>query len=88
MRLFNDRLYSENLQLDSTGRIRIDDWEMNSDVQQAVADIWPNITSETLYSLSDYAGYQKNFLNLFGFELPGVDYNEDVEVELDLPSAG
>ena len=88
VRLFNCRLYSEDLQLDSSGRIRVDVWEINSDVQQAVADIWPNITTETLRAQSDYAGYQKNFLNLFGFELPGVDYDEDIEVELDLPSAG
>ena len=86
VRLFNDRLYSDDLQLDSAGRIRVDDWEMEPDVQLAVAEIWPGITSETLYAQSDYAGYQKNFLNLFGFELPGVDYEEDVEVELDLPS--
>ncbi|MCH2073448.1 MAG: trans-2-enoyl-CoA reductase family protein [Puniceicoccaceae bacterium] len=88
VRLFNDRIYSDDLKLDSTGRIRVDDWEMESDVQQAVANIWPNISTETLYTQSDYAGYQKNFLNLFGFELPGVDYDEDVEVELDLPSKG
>ena len=88
VRLFNDRLYSDDLNLDSAGRIRVDDWEMEPDVQQAVADIWPGITSETLCAQSDYAAYQKNFLNLFGFELPGVDYDEDVEVELDLPSAG
>ena len=88
VRLFNERVYSDDLQLDSAGRIRVDDWEMEPDVQQAVADIWPDITSETLYAQSDYAAYQKNFLNLFGFELPGVDYGEDVEVELDLPSAG
>ena len=88
VRLFNERLYGDDLQLDSAGRIRVDDWEMEPDVQQAVADIWPGITSETLCAQSDYAGYQKNFLNLFGFELPGVDYEEDVEVELDLPSAG
>jgi enoyl-[acyl-carrier protein] reductase/trans-2-enoyl-CoA reductase (NAD+) len=88
VRLFNERLYGDDLQLDNAGRIRVDDWEMEPDVQQAVADIWPGITSETLCAQSDYTGYQKNFLNLFGFELPGVDYEEDVEVELDLPSAG
>ncbi|MBL6838784.1 MAG: bifunctional NADH-specific enoyl-ACP reductase/trans-2-enoyl-CoA reductase, partial [Puniceicoccaceae bacterium] len=58
------------------------------DVQQAVADIWPSIRSETLNAESDYLGYQNNFLALFGFGLPGVNYDEDVEVELDLPSAG
>jgi enoyl-[acyl-carrier protein] reductase/trans-2-enoyl-CoA reductase (NAD+) len=88
VRLFNERLYGDDLRLDSSGRIRVDDWEMAPDVQEAVAAIWPGITSETLYAQSDYAAYQKNFLNLFGFELPGVDYEADVEVELDLPSAG
>jgi len=87
VRLLNERLYGDDLQLDSEGRIRVDDWEMEPDVQQAVYDIWPGITSETLFEKSDYAGYQANFLNLFGFGLDGVDYEEDVEVEIDLPSA-
>ena len=88
VRLLNERLYGDDLQLDAEGRIRIDDWEMAPDVQQAVADIWPGISSETLNEQSDYAGYQSNFLNLFGFGLSGVDYEEDVDVEIDLPSAG
>lgn len=87
VRLFNERLYGGDLQLDSDGRIRVDDWEMESDVQAAVATIWPEISSETLHDKSDYAGYQKNFLTLFGFGLEGVDYKADVDVELDLPSA-
>ncbi|HAY99688.1 MAG TPA: bifunctional NADH-specific enoyl-ACP reductase/trans-2-enoyl-CoA reductase [Opitutae bacterium] len=88
VRLLNERLYGDDLQLDSVGRIRVDDWEMDPDVQQAVADIWPSIRSETLNAESDYLGYQNNFLALFGFGLPGVNYDEDVEVEVDLPSAG
>lgn len=86
VRLLNDRLYGEELQLDEAGRIRVDDWEMEADVQAAVAEIWPVITSETLNALSDYHGYQKNFLSLFGFGIKGVDYEEDVDVELPLPS--
>lgn len=87
VRLLNERLYGEDLQLDDLGRIRVDDWEMEADVQQAVADIWPEITSETLNAHSDFLGYQNGFLALFGFGLPGVDYEEDVEVDLPLPSA-
>jgi enoyl-[acyl-carrier protein] reductase/trans-2-enoyl-CoA reductase (NAD+) len=87
VRLLNERLYGDALQLDAEGRIRVDDWEMEPDVQEAVAHIWPEITSETLNAKSDYSGYQNNFLALFGFGLPGVDYEEDVDVELDLPSA-
>jgi enoyl-[acyl-carrier protein] reductase/trans-2-enoyl-CoA reductase (NAD+) len=88
VRLLNERLYGQDLKLDAEGRIRVDDWEMEPDVQQAVADIWPSIRSETLNAESDYLGYQNNFLALFGFGLPGVNYDEDVEVEVDLPSAG
>lgn len=88
VRLLNERLYGDDLQLDAEGRIRIDDWEMAPDVQHAVADIWPGISTETLNDRSDYAGYQKNFLKLFGFGLPEVDYEADVDVEIDLPSAG
>jgi len=87
VRLLNERLYGGDLQLDSKGRIRVDDWEMEPDVQQAVADIWPGITSETLWVESDYAGYHNNFLTLFGFGVPGVDYDEDVEIDLELPSS-
>jgi enoyl-[acyl-carrier protein] reductase/trans-2-enoyl-CoA reductase (NAD+) len=87
IRLLKERLYGEDLQLDEAGRIRIDDWEMEPDVQQAVADIWPGITSETLNVESDYAGYQQNFLSLFGFGILGVDYSEDVEVDVPLPSS-
>jgi len=86
VRLFNERLYGSALQLDDAGRIRVDDWEMEPDVQQAVEEIWPEIRTETLYELADYSGYQENFLALFGFGLPGVDYDEDVEVDLPLPS--
>lgn len=87
VRLMNERLYGGDLQLDDLGRIRIDDWEMQEDIQKAVADIWPSISSESLNSLSDFSGYQENFLRLFGFGLDGVDYEADVEVEVPMPSA-
>ena len=86
VRLLNGRLYGDPLELDEAGRIRLDDWEMEPEIQAAVAEIWPMITSGTLRELADYAGYQSNFLTLFGFGLEGVDYGEDVEVDLLLPS--
>ncbi|WP_269524415.1 enoyl-ACP reductase FabV [Coraliomargarita parva] len=88
VRLLNDRLYGGDLQLDEAKRIRVDDWEMEPDIQAAVAKVWPEITSENLNALSDFSGYQQDFLELFGFGLPGVDYEADVEVDLPLPSGG
>jgi enoyl-[acyl-carrier protein] reductase/trans-2-enoyl-CoA reductase (NAD+) len=87
VRLLEDRLYGPDLKLDELGRIRVDDWEMAPDIQAEVIKIWPDITSETLNTLGDYAGYQHNFLTLFGFGVSGVDYDEDVEVDLPLPSS-
>lgn len=86
VRLFKDRLYDGSLNLDEAGRIRVDDWEMDAEVQAEVSAIWPKVTSENLRELSDFASYQKEFLELFGFGLEGIDYS--AEVEVDLPIKG
>ena len=87
-RLFADRLYTENgdVALDSEGRIRIDDWEMAEDVQAEVAKYWDKVTTETLAEISDIDGYRKEFFNLFGFELEGVDYEKDANENVQVPS--
>ena len=74
--------------LDEAGRVRIDDWEMRADIQQAVAKLWPEVSTENLEALSDMAGYRTEFLKLFGFGLPGVDYEAEADPIAPLPSAG
>ncbi len=64
---------------DDKGRLRLDDREMRDDVQAEVDRVWPRITTENLTELTDFAGYQTEFLRLFGFGLPGVDYDADVD---------
>jgi len=86
VRLFKDRLYEGTLNLDQEGRIRVDDWEMDPEVQEAVASIWPNVTTENLRDVSDFDAYQKEFLELFGFGLDGIDYSKDVEVDRPIQS--
>lgn len=78
-RLMADRLYAAETAVDEAGRIRVDDWEMREDVQEAVLDPWENVTTENLNELTDFAGYQEEFLKLFGFGLPGVDYSADAD---------
>lgn len=78
-RLFKERLYTgAEVPTDAQGRIRVDDWEMREDVQAKVAALWLESTTETLPSTGDLAGYKKDFLNLFGFDVAGVDYDADV----------
>jgi enoyl-[acyl-carrier protein] reductase/trans-2-enoyl-CoA reductase (NAD+) len=77
-RLYQDRLFTnEAVPVDDKGRIRIDDWEMREDVQEKVAALWKQATTESLSEIGDLEGYRNDFLNLFGFELEGVDYKAD-----------
>lgn len=78
-RLYADRLYTNGaVPVDEKGRIRIDDWEMRDDIQQRVAELWEQATTENLNEIGDLEGYRKDFYNLFGFDYEGVDYKADV----------
>ena len=77
--LFRDSLYSDDPYLDDEGRLRADRKELDPAIQAAVGALWEDINTETLRQLSDFAGYKREFLQLFGFEVDGVDY--DVEVD-------
>jgi enoyl-[acyl-carrier protein] reductase/trans-2-enoyl-CoA reductase (NAD+) len=84
-RLFADRLYAGGeVPTDSKGRIRIDDWEMRADVQEEVAKLWNELNTENIYDLSDLEGYRKEFFQLFGFETDGVDYEADVDPNVEV----
>ena len=79
-RLFSDRLYSGGeVPVDEKGRIRIDDLEMRPDVQQAVKELWDRVSTETFEQIADVEGYRKDFFNIHGFDVEGVDYTADVE---------
>jgi enoyl-[acyl-carrier protein] reductase/trans-2-enoyl-CoA reductase (NAD+) len=77
-RLYSQRLYTGNaIPTDEQGRIRIDDWEMKETIQNQVAQLWQEATTETLSQIGDLAGYKQDFLKLFGFGFEGVDYDSD-----------
>lgn len=77
-RLFKDFLYNRaGVPTDEEGRIRIDDWEMRDDVQSEISKIWDEISDETVSKYCDIAGFQEEFFQLFGFGVPGVDYEKD-----------
>lgn len=87
VRMFQDRLYSNHpTPLDEEHRIRIDDWELLPHIQAEVNRDWPLVTTENLNSISDIAGYRRDFHRLFGFEIDGVDYTADVDVNVAIPS--
>ena len=84
-RLFRDSLYGDLAGPDAEGRLRADNLELNPDVQAEVEAIWAKIDSDNLTTLSDFDGYRREFLQLFGFEVEGVDYEADVNPEVAIP---
>jgi len=85
-RLFQERLYTgAEIATDDKGRIRVDDWEMREDVQAEVAKLWIEADTDTLPAIGDLPGYKADFLNLFGFAVPGVDYTADVNEVVEIP---
>ena len=86
-RLYSERLFTDGeIPLDEKGRIRIDDWEMQADVQEEVVNLWKSATSENLSEIGDLEGYSTDFYNLFGFKVAGVDYNAEVNEMVTIPS--
>ena len=55
---------------------------MRPAVQAEIQTLWPQVTTENLRALTDFAGYQQEFRRLFGFEVEGVDYERPVETHL------
>jgi len=78
-RLIAGRMYAPETATDEEGRIRVDDWEMRDDIQKAVQEIWETISTDNINDVSDFKGYQEEFLKLFGFGLDGVDYDADTD---------
>lgn len=79
-RLFATHLYNGHQpKFDSERRVRVDDWEMRDDVQAEISRIWPQVTTENLAQFTDIEGYRTEFLKMFGFGLPGINYDADIE---------
>tara|TARA_B110000908_G_scaffold153494_1_gene190101 strand:+ start:26 stop:1228 length:1203 start_codon:yes stop_codon:yes gene_type:complete len=81
-RLFTECLYNDSPRTDEEGRLRVDELEMQPEVQDRVAAVWAQITTENLAELTDFAGYKHEFLRLFGFQMEGVDYDAEVNPEV------
>lgn len=78
-RLFLDKMAGE-VETDENGFVRMDDWEMADDIQEAVAKNWDAVTSENVNELADIDGYWDEFYKMFGFKIDGVDYSADVDI--------
>jgi len=73
-------------EFDSSGRLRLDDWEMAADVQAALHDRWAASDGELVGGLADMDWFRRQFWRLYGFAVSGIDYSEPVEVDRPWPA--
>ncbi len=87
LRLFSEHLYAANPPArDTEGYIRLDDLEMKPDLQRKIEEIWPQVTTENVESITDIEGYRNDFYRLFGFNIKGVNYDAETDPAVKIPS--
>jgi len=79
-RLFRDKLYGGSpSDLDEEGRIRMDELELMPSVQREVQWRLDAVSTDTLSDLGDVDGFYADWLRIYGFGVPDVDYRRDVD---------
>lgn len=77
------RLFAEKLpkkEVDEDNRFRLDDWEMQENIQNKVLEAWDSVSDENIKEIGDIEGYWDEFYKMFGFHYENVDYAADVEI--------
>ncbi|WP_436777032.1 enoyl-[acyl-carrier-protein] reductase FabV [Yinghuangia sp. YIM S09857] len=71
---------------DDEGRVRLDRWELDTSVQDAVAARWHDATDETVPELADLDWFIAEVRRLYGFDVPGIDYTAPTEPDIPWPA--
>ena len=79
-RLFRERLYTADkvVPTDDEGRIRIDDLELKPEIQAEIDKHMEAINADNVKEHIDLEGIRKDFLNINGFAVDGVDYEKEI----------
>ena len=85
-RMYQEKLFVDKPVLDQTGQIRMDDWELREDVQSEIEAFWEKLYAHEVPDFSYIDEYWVAFRQLFGFDLPNVDYSKDVDPNVAIPS--
>ncbi|EPR3585351.1 enoyl-ACP reductase FabV [Vibrio alginolyticus] len=81
-RLFTTKLYDqEKVPVDGERLIRIDDLELEPQVQQEVHALLEQMNADNFKEIGDYKGFKDEFMKLNGFNFEDVDYSQDISIE-------
>jgi len=82
--LFKENLFGDTPRFDDGGHLFQNYKELEDGVQSRVQAVWDTVDTDTIDELTDYKGYHQEFLRLFGFDYDNVDYDADVNLDLEL----
>ncbi|ENG5980003.1 trans-2-enoyl-CoA reductase family protein [Vibrio alginolyticus] len=81
-RLFTTKLYDqEKVPVDGERLIRIDDLELEPQVQQEVHALLEQMNADNFKEIGDYQGFKDEFMKINGFNFEDVDYSQDISIE-------
>ena len=64
---------------DTSVALRVDDRELDAKIQTIVTERMSKLQAGTVLDDTHFSALRGAFLNLFGFELPGIDYTQPVD---------
>ena len=82
--LFKENLFGETPRFDDGGHLFQNYKELEDAVQERVQKVWDTVDTDTIDEMTDYKGYHQEFLHLFGFDYDNVDYDADVNPEVEI----
>jgi enoyl-[acyl-carrier protein] reductase/trans-2-enoyl-CoA reductase (NAD+) len=85
-RLLASKLYEPDYPSIPDNLIRVDDYEMRDEVQEEVSKLWDKVYEGDITIISDIEEYRKEFFKLFGFGFDDVNYEQDVNEDVTIPS--
>ncbi|MFZ9704087.1 MAG: enoyl-ACP reductase FabV [Bacilli bacterium] len=80
-RLFQTMVYGSQRLLDEKGRIRIDHYEMQPNIQAEIDAMSKTLENESIFQLNGTKQFIDEFYQIHGFRLPGVNYEADVDMD-------
>lgn len=80
-RLFDDMIYGDNSIIDENGIIRLDSYELETELQNRIKKILDEVTADNFYTKLEFNNFINEFLNINGFAFPNIDYDEDVDLD-------
>lgn len=76
---------AQPLNLDDEGRIRLDDWEMAQAAQDGVRKLWEDPATALAADPAGPTWFYRQFRELYGWDVPGVEYGAPVETAVPWP---